>query len=185
MSAIEDRFYSARFEGSIMAKKSRTTLHSSSGKKLYAVRDEEGKFEDIQSYQRAHAQDMKRESKAEKAQKEAKGAEVPASSSATQEGVPGNVALTKVEPVKMTAAKAGPKKVTPKKAGPKRSAVAKGSALKGANKASTAKATPKKAPPSAAKKVAKKAAPKKSAVKKSTPKKGTAAKRSAKKGSKK
>ncbi len=47
--------------------------------KAYAVRDEEGKFEDIQSYQRAHAQDMKRESKAEKAQKEAKGAEVPAS----------------------------------------------------------------------------------------------------------
>jgi hypothetical protein len=43
----------------------RTTLYSSKGKKLYAVRDADGKFKDIQTYQRAHSQDMKRKSKAE------------------------------------------------------------------------------------------------------------------------
>jgi hypothetical protein len=43
----------------------RTVLYSSKGKKLYAVRDKGGKFKDIQSYQRAHSQDMKRTSQAE------------------------------------------------------------------------------------------------------------------------
>lgn len=45
----------------------RTTLRSSKGKKLYAVRDSEGRFKDIQSYKKAHGQDIKRKSKAEKA----------------------------------------------------------------------------------------------------------------------
>jgi DNA-binding protein HU-beta len=48
-----------------MAQK-RTTHRSSAGKKLYAVRDKEGKFKDIQSYKRAHGQDVKRKSKKEK-----------------------------------------------------------------------------------------------------------------------
>jgi hypothetical protein len=43
----------------------RTTLYSSKGKKLYAVRDADGKFKDIQTYQRAHTLDMKRKSKDE------------------------------------------------------------------------------------------------------------------------
>ena len=43
----------------------RTTHRSSAGKKLYAVRDAEGKFKDIQTYERAHAQDIKRGSKPE------------------------------------------------------------------------------------------------------------------------
>ncbi len=43
----------------------RTTLYSSKGKKLYAVRDEDGKFKDIQTYKRAHTLDMKRKSKDE------------------------------------------------------------------------------------------------------------------------
>ncbi len=47
----------------------RTTLRSSAGKKLYAVRDSEGKFKDIQTYKKAHGQDIKRKSKAEKAKK--------------------------------------------------------------------------------------------------------------------
>jgi DNA-binding protein HU-beta len=47
----------------------RTTLRSSAGKKLYAVRDSKGKFKDIQTYKRAHGQDIKRKSKAEKAKK--------------------------------------------------------------------------------------------------------------------
>ena len=47
-------------------KSKRTTLRSSAGKKLYAVRDSKGKFEDIQSYKRAQGSDIKRVSKAEK-----------------------------------------------------------------------------------------------------------------------
>ena len=47
----------------------RTTHRSSSGKKLYAVRDTEGKFKDIQTYKKAHGADLKRKSKAEKAKK--------------------------------------------------------------------------------------------------------------------
>ena len=43
----------------------RTTLYSSKGKKLYAVRDKDGKFKDIQTYKRAHTLDMKRKSKDE------------------------------------------------------------------------------------------------------------------------
>lgn len=54
-----------------MAQK-RTTLRSRAGKKLYAVRDKEGHFTDIQTYQRAHSADMKRTSKAEAAKKAAK-----------------------------------------------------------------------------------------------------------------
>jgi len=51
------------------ATKKRTTHSSSTGKKLYAVRDTDGKFDDIQSYQRAHGQDVKRSSAAERAAK--------------------------------------------------------------------------------------------------------------------
>jgi hypothetical protein len=47
----------------------RTTYRSTAGKKLYAVRDSEGKFKDIQTYKRAHGQDIKRKSKAEMAKK--------------------------------------------------------------------------------------------------------------------
>jgi len=53
----------------------RTTHRSSAGKKLYAVRDKGGKFKDIQTFQRAHAADLRKTSKAEaeaKAKKAAK-----------------------------------------------------------------------------------------------------------------
>ena len=43
----------------------RTTHRSSTGTKLYAVRDAEGKFKDIQTYKRAHGADIKRKSKTE------------------------------------------------------------------------------------------------------------------------
>jgi len=49
----------------------RTTHRSSKGTKLYAVRDEDGQFKDIQTYKRAHGQDVKRVSKAETAAKKA------------------------------------------------------------------------------------------------------------------
>ena len=45
----------------------RTTHRSSAGKKLYAVRDAEGKFKDIQTYERAHRADLAHKSKAERA----------------------------------------------------------------------------------------------------------------------
>ena len=44
----------------------RTTHRSRSGKKLYAVRDSKGRFKDIQTYERAHGQDIKRKSGSER-----------------------------------------------------------------------------------------------------------------------
>jgi hypothetical protein len=44
----------------------RTTHRSSKGTKLYAVRDKKGRFKDIQTYKRAHGQDIKRKGKVEK-----------------------------------------------------------------------------------------------------------------------
>lgn len=52
-------------------KAKRTVLYSSVGKKLYAKRDAGGKFKDIQSYQRAHAADLKRAAKDEAPRKSA------------------------------------------------------------------------------------------------------------------
>jgi uncharacterized protein YjhX (UPF0386 family) len=40
----------------------RTTHRSGKGTKLYAVRDKKGRFKDIQTYKRAHGQDIKRRS---------------------------------------------------------------------------------------------------------------------------
>ena len=48
-----------------MAKARRTTHRSSKGTKLYAVREQKGKFKDIQSYKRAHGGDIKRKAKKE------------------------------------------------------------------------------------------------------------------------
>jgi hypothetical protein len=49
-----------------MAKKGRRTTHrSTAGKKLYAVRDSKGRIKDIQTYERAHGQDVKRKGKKE------------------------------------------------------------------------------------------------------------------------
>jgi hypothetical protein len=45
----------------------RTTHRSSSGKKLYAVRDASGRFKDIQTYERAHRADLRKKGTAEKA----------------------------------------------------------------------------------------------------------------------
>ena len=50
-----------------MAGKARRTTHrSSTGTKLYAVRDAKGRFKDIQTYERAQGADIKRKSKSEK-----------------------------------------------------------------------------------------------------------------------
>ena len=47
----------------------RTTHRSSTGKKLYAVRDAQGRFVDIQTYERAHRADLTKKSGAEKGAK--------------------------------------------------------------------------------------------------------------------
>jgi hypothetical protein len=44
----------------------RTTHRSGKGTKLYAVRDKQGRFKDVQTYKRAHAADLRRKSKKEK-----------------------------------------------------------------------------------------------------------------------
>lgn len=49
----------------------RTTHRSSAGKKLYAVRSADGQFKDIQTYQRAHAADLRKTSKTEAVAKKA------------------------------------------------------------------------------------------------------------------
>ena len=50
-----------------MAGKARRTTHRSvSGTKLYAVRDAKSRFKEIQTYKRAHGQDIKRRAKGEK-----------------------------------------------------------------------------------------------------------------------
>jgi hypothetical protein len=50
----------------------RTTHRSTAGKKLYAVRDKQGRFKDIQTYERAHRMDIQRSSAAERTAKAAK-----------------------------------------------------------------------------------------------------------------
>lgn len=44
-------------------KRKRTTHRSSSGTKLYAVRDAKGRFVDIQTYKRAHGADIRKKAK--------------------------------------------------------------------------------------------------------------------------
>lgn len=44
----------------------RTTMYSTGGRKLYAVRAADGTFKDIQTYERAHRADMAKKSTAEK-----------------------------------------------------------------------------------------------------------------------
>lgn len=47
-------------------------MRSSKGKKLYAVRNEDGSFKDIQTFERAHRADLAKKSKAEKGKKKTK-----------------------------------------------------------------------------------------------------------------
>ena len=56
-----------------MPAKKRTTHRSPAGKKLYAKRAKAGQFEDVQSFKKAHGQDVKRVSKAETAKRKKAG----------------------------------------------------------------------------------------------------------------
>jgi hypothetical protein len=44
----------------------RTTHRSTTGKKLYSVRDEQGRFTDVQTYERAHRGDLAKKSEDER-----------------------------------------------------------------------------------------------------------------------
>jgi DNA-binding protein HU-beta len=53
-------------------KSKRTTHRSTSGTKVYAKRSASGRFEDVQTFERAHERDIKRRSRAEVAKKKGK-----------------------------------------------------------------------------------------------------------------
>jgi len=83
----------------------RTTMYSSAGKKLYAVRDKTGKFKDIQQYSRAHAMDMKRESAAERAAKADKGTAKTAKKRAANKTAAGGAKTRAAKTARKTAGK--------------------------------------------------------------------------------
>ena len=70
-----------------MAKARRPTHRSTAGKKLYAVRDADGKFKDIQTYERAHRADLAKTSKAEAAKGKKKAAKKVAKKKAVKKPV--------------------------------------------------------------------------------------------------
>ena len=91
-----------------MAAMKRTTMYSTGGKKLYAVRAADGTFKDIQTYQRAHAADMRQKSAAEAAT---------ARKAATRKK-----AAAKKSPAKKAPARKAPAKKAPAKKGPAKKA---------------------------------------------------------------
>jgi len=62
----------------------RTTHRSTTGTKLYAVRDTEGQFKDIQTFKRAHGADIKRNSAEEKMMDKKMAAKKPAKKKAAK-----------------------------------------------------------------------------------------------------
>lgn len=98
----------------------RTTMRSSAGKKLYAVRNADGTFKDIQTYERAHRADLARKSGAEKA------------------------VAKKAAAKKSAAKKPAGKKAVVKKAAAKKAAVKKAPARKAAAKKAPARKSAKK-----------------------------------------
>ncbi len=165
-----------------MAKKKahRTTLRSSKGTKLYAVRKADGTFKDIQTYKRAHGQDIKRHSAPEEAKRHA--AEMAVHEGTKDEPAPGVTLPGMPIPIPTPGSSHGSPITSPMgsvahnaKAGTTKSgALSKKPDLKKAVKPVAKKAVAKKpmpvkkAPPkkAAPKKVAKKAAPVKKAKKK-------------------
>ena len=74
----------------------RTTHRSSAGKKLYAVRNADGTFQDIQTYERAHRADMAHKSSAER---------VTAARKAAKKKAPARKKAAKKAPARKRAAK--------------------------------------------------------------------------------
>ncbi|HEV7689695.1 MAG TPA: hypothetical protein VGO52_02690 [Hyphomonadaceae bacterium] len=73
----------------------RTTHRSTTGTKLYAVRDTEGQFKDIQTFKRAHGQDIKRTSAEEKMMDKKMAAKKPAKKKAAPKAAAKPVAKKK------------------------------------------------------------------------------------------
>jgi len=93
-----------------MATRKRTTLYSSAGKKLYAVRNADGTFKDIQTYARAHRADMAHKSAAEKATAAKKAAKKPAAKKVAKKAAAKKAAVKKA-PAKKAAKKVAKKAV--------------------------------------------------------------------------
>lgn len=89
----------------------RTTHRSSAGKKLYAVRAADGSFKDIQTFERAHSMDIKKNSAAE--MKAEAAAKKPAKKAAKKKPAAKKAAK---KPAAKPAAKKAAKKTTKKKA---------------------------------------------------------------------
>ena len=85
----------------------RTTMYSSAGKKLYAVRNADGSFKDIQTYERAHRADMAHKSAAEKAAATKKSAtkKAPAKKAPARKKAPAKKAPGRKSPAKKAAKK--------------------------------------------------------------------------------
>jgi DNA-binding protein HU-beta len=98
---------------SIMAATRRTTMYSTAGKKLYAVRNPDGSFKDIQTYERAHGADMARKSQAETATARKVARKKAAVKKSPAKKAPARKAAAKKAPARKVPAK---KKATAKKA---------------------------------------------------------------------
>ena len=104
-----------------MATRKRTTMYSRGGKKLYAVRNADGSFKDIQSYARAHRMDMARKSQAEldAAAGSAMKAVKKAAKKVAKKAAAAKKAITRAvkKAVRKVTKKAAPRKSAAKKAG--------------------------------------------------------------------
>jgi hypothetical protein len=131
-----------------MAKKKaqRTTHRSSKGTKLYAVRKADGSFKDIQTFKRAHSQDIQRHSAAEMAVHEGTkiepapgvtlpGMPIPIPTPGSAHGSPitspiGSAKSNGKKPVLKKAVKPAAKKAAAKKSAPAKKAAPKKAAKK-------------------------------------------------------
>jgi hypothetical protein len=108
---------SGRFQAEVGVKSmARTTHRSSKGTKLYAVRDAEGQFKDIQTYKRAHGQDVKRTSAAERMADEKAAAKAAATKKAAKKSAPAKKTAAKKSAAKKMMPMKAAKKAAPKKA---------------------------------------------------------------------
>ena len=169
----------------------RTTLRSTAGNKLYAVRDPSGQFEDIQTYKRAHGRDLRTTSAAEAEAREAREAKAAGAEGDTNETKETSMSETVKDMAKAIADKvsetfttveagalemsgmAPAKKASGRKSSAKKSTGRKSSAKKAGGRKSTKKSTGRKSG-------VKKATGRKSAAKKSTGRKSSARKSSRK-----
>jgi len=104
-----------------MAAMRRTTMYSGAGKKLYAVRNADGSFKDIQTYERAHRGDLARKSAAETATKKSTAKRAVAKKSPAKKSVAKKAAMKKT-PAKKGSARKAPAKKAPARKSPARKA---------------------------------------------------------------